>query len=60
MVIIFLNKNDSDLLNECEFLKNDNNRLNLEFENLLIEQNEEYLDQIKNEEESKIERILKK
>ena len=30
VLIIFLIKNDSDL-NECGFLKNDNNRLSLEF-----------------------------
>ena len=31
ILLIFLNKNDSDLLNECEVLKNDTDRLNLEF-----------------------------
>ena len=41
-------------------LKDDINRLNLEFKNILMEQSEEYLDYIKNEEESIIEKILNK
>ena len=42
------------------FNKNDINRLNLEFKNILLEEHEEYLDYIKNEEESIIEKILNK
>ena len=53
-------KNDSDLLNECGFLKNDINRLNLEITNILIEQNDDYLEYAKKEEGSKIEKILNK
>ena len=57
---MLLIKNDSDLLTECGFLKDDINLLILEFRNILMEQNEEYLDNIKNEEESIIENILDK
>ena len=55
---MFLIKNDVDFLLECGFLKNDINRLNKVFKNFLVEQNEEYLDSIKNQEESIIEKIL--
>ena len=58
VLLIFLIKNDSDLLNECGFLKNDINRLNLEIRNILMEQNEGYLEYAKKEEGSKIEKIL--
>ena len=54
---MFLIKNDNDLLNECGFLKDDINRLCKEFKTILIEQNEEYLDYIKDEEEAVIERF---
>ena len=40
-LLISLNKNDSDLLNECGFFKNDINRSILEFKKILMEQNEE-------------------
>ena len=60
VLLIFLIKNDSDLLIEYGFLKNDINRLSLEIKNILIELNEEYFDYIKNEEESIIERIPNK
>ena len=60
VLLIFLIQNDKNLLNECGFLKRDINRLNLELKNILIEQNEVYLDYIKNEEESLIEKILNK
>ena len=55
---MFLVPNDKNLLHEIGFSAHDVNRLNLEFENILIEQHEEYLDHIKNEEESVIEKIL--
>ena len=58
VLLIFLIKNDVDLLNECGCLKIDASRFNLEFKNILMEQNEECLDYIKNEEESIIEKIL--
>ena len=44
---MFLIKN-VDLLYGSGYLKNDNNRLNLGFKNLLEEQNEEYLHHFKN------------
>ena len=60
VLLIFLIQNDKNLLQEIGFNKNDINQLNLEFKNILLELNEEYLDSIKNEEESIIERILNK
>ena len=60
VLLIFSIQNDDDLLKECGFLKSDIIRLNKEFKTILIEQNEEYLDHIKNEEESVIEKILNK
>ena len=56
VLLMFLTKNDVDLLNECGYIKNDINRLNLAFKNILMEQYEEYLDYIKNEEDSIIEK----
>ena len=55
---MFLNKNDVDLLNGCDYLKDGFNCLCLEFKIFLIEQNEKYLEYIENEEESILERIL--
>ena len=60
VLLIFLIQNDKKLLKEIGFSKNDNNLLNIEFENILIELHEEYLDYVKNEEESIFERILNK
>ena len=59
VLLIFIFQNDDDLVRECGFLKSDINRLNKEFKNILMEQNEEYLDHTKREEESIIEKILK-
>ena len=58
--LMFLIKNDVDLLTECGYLKNDNNRLWLEFKKILLEQNEDYLEYIRKEEETNIERIFRK
>ena len=58
--LLFLIKNDKDLLREVCFSERDINHLNLEFKNILIDQHEKYLDYIKNEEESIIERFLNK
>ena len=58
--LLFLIKNDKDLLREVGFSEREINRLNLEFKNFLIDQHEKYLDYIKNEEESIIERFLNK
>ena len=41
---MFSIENDDDLLTECGFLKNDNNLPCLEFKNILMEENEKYLD----------------
>ena len=60
VLLMFLIKNDKDLLLEIDFSERDINHLNLEFENILIEQHEECLEYIKNEEESIIEKILNK
>ena len=51
-------KNDNDLLTEHGFLKDDISHLCKEFKNILIEQNEEYLEYFKNEKESIIEKLL--
>ena len=58
--ILFLIGNDNDLLTERGHLKDDINRLNKNFENILLEQNEEYLDNIENKEESIIEKFSNK
>ena len=60
VLLIFLIQNDKNLLKEIGISKNDNNLLYLEFKNILIEQNEDFLSYIKNQEESIIERILDK
>ena len=59
VLLLFLIKNDSDLLKESGFLKSDINRLPLEFKNILLEQYEDKLDHIKKEKEYIIENILK-
>ena len=59
VLLIFLIQNDKNLIHEVGFSQRDINRLNLEFKNLLIEQHEEWLDYIKNEEESILEKFLK-
>ena len=58
VLLIFLIRNDKNLLKEIGFSKNDINQLNLEFKNILLEVYEEYLDYIKNEEESVLEKFL--
>ena len=60
VVLMFLNKNDGNLLNNCGFLKNDKNRLGWEHNIILMEQNEEHWEYINNEEESVFEKVLKK
>ena len=60
VLLIFLIQNDKNLLNEIGFSKNNVNRLNLEFKNILLEEFEDYQSFMKNEEESIIERILNK
>ena len=60
VLLIFLIQNDKNLLKEIGFSKNDINKLNLEFEKILIEEFEDYLDYIKNQEESILEKFLNK
>ena len=60
VLLMFLIKNDVNFLYECGFLKDDINFRYKEFKNILLELNEDYLDHIKNQEESIIERILNK
>ena len=60
VLLMFLIKDDKNLLKAVGFSKNDINLLSLEFKNILLEEYEEYLDYIKNEEESLIERFLNK
>ena len=60
VLLIYLIQNDKNLLTEIGFGRNDINRLNLDFKNILIEEYETYLDYIKNEEESVIEKFLNK
>ena len=60
VLLMFIIKNDVNILYECGFLKGDINFLYKEFKNILLEMNEDYLDYIKNEEESIIEKILNK
>ena len=57
---MFSVKDDNDLLSQCGFLNDDINRLCKEFKKILMAKNEEYLDHIKNEEESITEKILNK
>ena len=60
VLLMFLIKDDKNLLKEVGFGKNDINLLSLEFKNILLEEYENYLDYIKNEEESVIENFLNK
>ena len=60
VLLMFLIKNDVNFLYECGFSKGDINFLYKEFKNTLLELNEDYLDHIRNQEESIIERILNK
>ena len=58
VLLIFLTEDDRNLLKRIGFSKNDIILLNLEFKEFLIEGYEEYLDHVKNEEESVIENFL--
>ena len=60
VLLMFIIKNDVNFFSECGFLKGDINFLYKEFKNLLLELNEDYLDHIKNQEQSMIEKILNK
>ena len=60
VLLMFLIKNDVNFSYECGFLKGDINFLYKEFKNILLELNEHYLDHIKNQEESILEKFLNK
>ena len=60
VLIIFIVQNDKKLLREIGFSECDINRLNLEFKNILKEHREEYLDYVKNEEQSNVEKFSSK
>ena len=60
ILLIFLIKDDKNLLKEIGFGKNFIDRFSLEFENISIEQHENYLDYVKDPEESLLEKFLNK
>ena len=60
VLLIFLIQNDKNLLKEIGLSKNDIDFLNLEFKNILIGEFENYLDYIKDQEESILEKFLDK
>ena len=60
VLLIFLVHNDNNFFKEIGFSKNEINILNLEFKNILLEEFENYLDYIKDEEESILEKFLNK
>ena len=59
VVLIFLLQKNKNLLKEIGFSRNVINRLSVECKNILIEQHEGYLDYVKNEDESAVEKFLK-
>ena len=56
VLIRFLIKNYEDILHKIGFSERDTNRLNVEFKKTLINQHENYLDYVKDQEESIIEK----
>ena len=60
VLLIFLIQNDKNLLKEIGFSKNDINLIKLEFKNILLEEFGNYLDYIKDREESILENFLNK
>ena len=60
VLLMFSIKNVVNFLYECGFLKGDNNFLSEEFKNILLKLNEDYLDHIKNQGESILEKFLNK
>ena len=60
VLLLFIFQNDKKLFHEIGFSEHDINRLNLEFKKILVGHHGEYLDFVKNEEESIIERSLNK
>ena len=60
VLLKLLFKNDKVLLREIGFNEREINRLNLEFKIIIIERHDEFLNYVKNEEASIVERFLKK
>ena len=60
VLLLFSFQNDKYLLREIGLKEREINRSNLEFKFFLKKQHEEYLDYVKNEEESIIEKLLNK
>ena len=60
VLFIFLIQNVKKLLKEIGFSKNVINLLNFELKNILLEEFEKYLDYIKDQEESILEKFLNK
>ena len=58
VLLIFLIQNDKNLLEEIGFSKNNINQLAIEFKNILLEKYENYLDYIKDQKESVLEKFL--
>ena len=58
VLLMFLIEKDNDILTKSGFLKTDVIRLRREYKTVLIEQNEAYLNDIRNQEESFCEKIL--
>ena len=58
VLLLFLIQNDKSLLKENGFFKDDVHRLGLEFKNILMEENKEDLDHIKNQEEAVSQKIV--
>ena len=60
ILLIFLIQNDKNLLKEIGFSKKDINLLKLELKNILLGEFENYLDYIKDQEESILEKFFNK
>ena len=60
VLLMFLNQKVQNFLNEIGFSKNDIVHLSLEFKNIIFEQHENYLEYVKDQEESIIDKISNK
>ena len=60
VLLMFVIRNEVNLLYECGFMKGDIHYLYKNFKIFLLELNEEYLDNIKNQEKSVLEKFLNK
>ena len=60
VLLMFLIQNDKILLHEIGFSERDMDRLNLEFNFILLAQHENYLDYVKDQVESMFEKFLNK